>query len=145
MCIIIDKNKHGQFLQEPPTEDMQPVFDWIKRRGGKLVYTTGGKFSEEFSGRTKQRLDDYANVGRAKLIPYQEVKEKLNNLERNLLKSDDSHIIALALAAKVNLLYTEDRNLIDDFKNPLIMGTGNKGKIYSSAKNKKLLTRDTCP
>ena len=40
------------------------------------------KFSEEFSGRAKQRLDDYANVGRAKLIPYQEVEEKLNNLER---------------------------------------------------------------
>lgn len=145
MCIIIDKNKHGPFLQEPPTEDMQPIHDWIRKQGGKLVYSTGGKFSEEFSGRAKARLDVYRQLNIAKLIPYEEVEKKLNKLDMDLLKSDDPHIIALALAANVNLLYSSDRNLIDDFKNTSIMGTGNKGKIYSSAKNKNLLNRDTCP
>lgn len=145
VCVIIDRNKHGPFLQEPPTEDMQPIHDWIKKQGGKLVYSTGGKFSEEFSGKARTRLDVYRQANRAKLIPYKEVEKKLNELDMDLMKSDDPHIIALALAANVNLLYTADRNLIDDFKNTLIMGTGNKGKIYSSAKNKSLLNRDTCP
>ena len=145
VCIIIDKNKHGQFLQEPPTEDMQPIHDWIRKQGGKLVYSTGGKFSEEFSGRAKARLDVYRQVNVAKLIPPEEVEKKLNKLDMDLLKSDDPHIIALALAAKVNLLCTGDRDLMDDFRNPRIMGKGNKGKIYSSARNEDLLRRDTCP
>ncbi len=145
MCIIVDRNKHGLFLQEPPTEDVQPIHDWINKLGGKLVYSNGGKFVEEFSGRAKIRLDNYLQAGRAKLIPYRKVEKKLNKLNKRLLKSDDPHIIALALAARVRLLYTSDVNLIEDFTNYRIMGKGNKGKIYTSAKNKDLLNRDTCP
>ena len=145
MCIIIDRNKHGQFLREQPTEDMQPVFDWISKRGGKLVYSTGGIFTKEFFGKARTRMEDYRQAGKAKLIPYQEVEEKLNNLDRDLLKSDDPHIIALALASGVRVLYTEDADLIEDFTNYRIMGAGNRGKIYSSARNKDLLNRDTCP
>ena len=145
MCIIIDNTNRDLFLKDPPNEDMQPIHEWFNRRGGKLVYSNGKKFSEFLSYRARMRLDDFASAGRAKLIPYSEVEKRLKKLNMGLLTSNDSHIIALALTAKVGLLCTQDGNLMDDFKNTKIMGKGNKGKIYSSAKNKDLLNRDTCP
>ena len=145
MCIIIDTNKLALFLKEPPDKDMQPVHDWLNRRGGSLVYSNSDKFSKEISGRARRRLDEYLQSGKAKLIHRSKVEEKSEKLNRRLMKSDDSHIVALALAADVRLLCTGDTDLMDDFTNYKIMGTGNKGKIYSSAKNKDLLNRDTCP
>ena len=145
MCIIIDNTNRDLFLKEPPNEDMQPVHHWLKTRGGKLVYSNGGNFSEFLTYRARMRLDDYASAGRAKLIPYSKVEEELDKLNMSLLSSNDPHIIALALAAKVNLLCTGDKDLMDDFRNPKIMGKGKRGKIYSSARNEDLLRRDTCP
>ena len=145
MCIIIDTNKLGLFLQEPPNKDMKPIHDWLSQRGGKLVYSNSGKFSKEIPRRARIRLDDYLKVGRAILIPRSEIEKKQNKLDMRLLKSDDPHIIALALAAKVDLLCTKDSDLMHDFTNFRIMGAGNRGRVYSSARNKNLLSKDRCP
>lgn len=145
MCIIIDTNKLDLFLKEPPDKDMQPVHNWLNRRGGSLVYSNSDKFSKEISSRARRRLDEYLQSGKAKLIHRSEVEEESEKINRQLMKSDDLHIVALALAAGVRLLCTGDANLMDDFTNYRIMGAGNKGKIYSSAKNKDLLKRDACP
>lgn len=86
-------------------------------------------------------------TGKAKLVPDAKVKKALGNIQKNLLKSDDEHTIALALTANVDLLCTEDRKLQIDFKNKDIMGwkKQRKGKIYTKASHKKLLHRDRCP
>ncbi len=46
-------------------------------------------------------------------------------------KSNDLHVLALALVSGAHLLYTHDQLLIDDFKNNNII-TGNRGKIYKT-------------
>jgi len=61
----------------------------------------------------------------------------------NICRSDDIHILALARAGGARLLYTEDKDLKKDFKNKAIIDDP-RGKIYSGAKNKRLLKRGVC-
>lgn len=142
MCIIVDANRLGVFLREPPDEDMQPVHNWLNK-GGKLIYSTGGRFAKEIRGNQRQRLEDYYTAGKARLIPEVKVNETLRHVQKKLLKSDDEHVIALALAAQVDLLCTDDRNLMQDFKNKQIMGR--QGQIYTKSSHKRLLRPDRCP
>ena len=48
-------------------------------------------------------------------------------------RSNDLHVIALALVSGARLLYTNDRALIDDFGNREIVARP-RGKIYTTAR-----------
>ena len=145
MCIIVDTNRLGAFLAEPADEDSRPIRKWLDRGAGSIVYSTGGGFKKEIRGRVKAKLADYVRAGRAKLIP----ESRFVADERNLkacpeLRSDDPHVLALARAAGVRLLYTADDNLISDFKDKRIISQP-RGKVYSGAHNAGLLTGSVCP
>ena len=66
-------------------------------------------------------------------------------------KSDDEHVLALALVSGARLLYTNDPALIDDFGNREIVASP-RGKIYTTARNagvtdahrRLLAARDLC-
>lgn len=58
-------------------------------------------------------------------------------------RSDDPHVLALARATGVRLLYTGDPGLIADFKDKKFIDQP-RGKVYSSAANAQLLTRTVC-
>ena len=60
MCIIVDANRMGAFLADPPEEDAAPVRRWIETGRGSVVYSTGGKFAKEIRGQAKQRLLRYS-------------------------------------------------------------------------------------
>ena len=45
MCIIVDANRIGAFLADPPEKDAAPVRRWIDAGKGSVVYSTGGKFA----------------------------------------------------------------------------------------------------
>lgn len=141
MCLIIDANCLGKFLQEPPNEDSQPIHTWMQKRG-KLVYATEGKFSEEIGKEARERLDEYSDAGIARFVDKDTLSKELRTINKRIMKSDDEHVIALAKAANVKLLYTHDRNLMDDFKNSHLI---QDGKVYSGKRNKNLLRPDTCP
>ena len=144
MCIIVDANKLGAFLADPPDEDSRPIHKWLDRDAGSIVYSTGGRFAQEIQGRVKAKLADYVRAGRAKLIPGNLFAGDARNLNaRADLRSDDPHVLALARAAGVRLLYTADRNLISDFTNKRFIDRP-RGKIYSGARNAGLLTRSVC-
>ena len=79
-------------------------------------------------------------AGQLKLVS-EGVQEKADELEGQI-KSNDEHIIALALVADVKVLvsYKEgDQDLFKDFKNLV------RGKVYTKKQHKHLLTKDTCP
>ena len=38
MCLILDTNKYGDFL-EPKNQDMEPIRNWMKTRNGKIAYS----------------------------------------------------------------------------------------------------------
>ena len=66
-------------------------------------------------------------------------------------KSNDLHVLALALVSGARLLYTNDTALINDFGNPGIVARP-RGKIYTTAKStnvtdahrRLLAARDLC-
>lgn len=65
---------------------------------------------------------------------------KKNDEIKDEIKSDDPHIIALALIAGVKVLVSKDNKLIADFK-----GHVSRGKVYKTKSHRHLLTKDTCP
>ena len=66
-------------------------------------------------------------------------------------KSNDLHVIGLALVSGARLLYTNDTALIDDFGNREVIARP-RGKIYTTARNanvtdahrRLLAARDLC-
>ena len=144
MCIIVDTNKLGAFLADPPDDDSRPIHKWLDRGVGSIVYSTGGRFAKEIQDRAKTKLENYVRAGRAKLIPGNLFAGDERNLNaRADLRSDDPHVLALARAAGVRLLYTADRNLISDFKDRSFIDRP-RGKVYSGVRNANLLTGSVC-
>lgn len=141
MCIIVDANRLGDFFAQPTKPDAQPIHDWL-RRGGKLIYSNGGKFRTDIGARIKAKLADYVRAGRADLVPYTTISGTASEL-RDKIKSDDPHVLALALYAKVRVLYTHDGKLVDDFKNKRFIDRP-RGTIYTGAGNSNLLTPSLC-
>ena len=127
---------------------MQPVWRWLegaqetRRRGkatrrGKLAYSPTEKFNDEVKKHPfKTKLFELRRAGLLKVVPAAEVKEAEDALPP--LKSDDAHIVALAVAGKVSVLVSRDKNLHADFKNLA------RGKVYQTAKHKRLLKPDLC-
>ena len=75
-----------------------------------------------------------------KIISPDIVQKKEDEL-RGKIKSNDEHIIALAIVTTAKLLLSKDKKLCMDFKNPDLVG----GNVYKLAQAKKLLTPDACP
>ena len=146
MCIIVDANKLGEFLANPPNDDAVPIREWLERRNGAgmLVYSTGGKFDGEVGRRARTKLADYARAGKARLVPSHRFSDDADRLRASgRLRSDDPHVLALARASGARLLYTGDQNLIADFKDRNLIRDP-RGKVYSSADNADLLTPSAC-
>ena len=133
----------GDFLN-PKHQDSEPIREWLKA-GGRLVYSIGGGFSKEIgnSSSYRKRLAIYASAGQAHRIPskyFAEDEKKLKNFD---IRSDDPHVLALARFTRTRLLYTNDPELIEDFKDHNLLKNP-RGKVYSTAKNSDLLTQTTC-
>lgn len=155
MCVILDTNTFSRF-RDPNDEDMEPVREWLRRKNGKIVYSNTEKFKKEWrKGGMEHWIKERTRTSQFKLVN-EGVQEKENELNGKI-KSDDEHIIALALVTGVKVLvsYSEykkgekggekgnqkgDSKLFDDFKN--IVG----GKVYTRKSHARhMLTKDTCP
>ncbi len=140
MCAILDVNLIGRFKKDPVDEDMKPVHQWLERKNGKIVYSDTDKFRKEWDrggGYTLRR--QLQRRDKLKLVSAQDVQEK-NDKIKGEIKSDDPHIIALALIAKVKVLVSKDNKLIADYKVHV-----SQGKVYKTKSHSHLLTKDTCP
>ena len=180
MCIVLDVNSFRNF-RNTANADMEPVRNWLNSSNGKIVYSPTEKFRSEWeagggyelmrellqdqsSSRSlsigigwEQAVMELQRMGKFKLIPAADVQAKADALEQtNLLRSDDPHIIALAIIANVKVLVVQrlpdtprrggrrrprgaDPALQEDFKNQV------GGSVYITRSHRHLLTRDTCP
>ena len=144
MCIIVDASRMGDFIN-PKHHDSAPIRNWLQN-GGRLVFSTGGRFTEEVgkSNKYKQKLVEYSRSGRAELIPCESFASDEEFLKNsNLLNSNDPHVLALARHTGTRLLYTRDFKLIQDFKNSKVINKP-RGKVYSNSTNADLLTGTVC-
>ena len=138
MCVILDTNMYGRFLNQQDV-DMEPVRNWMKKHG-KIVYSPTSKMKEELGKFSKMgnKFREYSRAGKLKLIDKNEVDTTARKLDLDGLRSNDSHIVALAMCGNVKVLISEDIALHRDFKK-----TG--GKVYQYKNQKRLLGKDTCP
>lgn len=135
MCVIIDTSVVGLLFRNPKDrmEAATKFLDYINKRKVELV--VGGKLTFELckgSNKFELWLSEAIRNGKAKKISKSTVCKEENRLKlEGNHKSNDLHVLALALVSGARLLYTHDQLLIDDFKNNNII-TGNRGKIYKT-------------
>ena len=103
MCAILDANMFGEFKNQS-NEDMQPVWNWLEQKNGKIAYTNTRKFEEEWErGGLTNLIQQLQRTGKLKEVPARDVRKKENEL-KGQIELDDEHIIALALVANVKVL-----------------------------------------
>ena len=143
MCIIIDANKMGVFLTDPPDQNAAPIHKWLRKKEGKIVYSTGGRFAAEIGGHARERLRVYAQSGQAIHISAWRFQDKQSSLAKGDIKSDDTHVLALAQESGARLLYTDDTALMRDFKDKRFIDEP-RGRVYRDQTHVRLLTPSTC-
>ncbi len=151
MCAILDTNTFGRFRNEKD-ENLEPVRKWLQKKNGKIVYSNTEKYKKEWKkGGMEHWIKARAQNQAAQFKLVSEGVEKKENELKDKIRSDDEHIIALALVTGVKILisYAEyesgqkgDSDLFDDFKDRNLVG----GKVYTrKAHARRMLTKDTCP
>ena len=139
MCLVLDNNQWGDFLQEK--DDMKPIHNWLRNKSGKLVYSNHKEF-EELNKKSRKILGNYRRAGKAKLVPQNKVEKEIKEIKKSYsdkITSNDIHILGLAKAGNIKVLCSKDKNLHDDFKAII------RGNIYQTKDHKHLLTKDLCP
>ena len=136
MCAILDNNVRDEVFGENQSEAGKYFFDWLSSGNGKLV--VGGALLRELGGygRFVQWLQQAVNSGIAILVPDSDVEtetERLNS--QSNCRSDDEHVLGLAIVSGARLLFTNDRDLQDDFKDRQII-PGIRGRIYTTIERK---------
>ena len=149
MCVILDTNTFGRF-RNPSDENLEPVRKWLRQRNGKIVYSNTDKYKKEWKrGGMERWIRERDRAAQFKLVS-EGVQKKENEL-KGKIKSDDEHIIALALVTGVKVLvsYADyenrqkgDSDLFDDFRDKNLVG----GRVYTKKSHARdMLKKDTCP
>ena len=136
MCGIVDANVANEVFGEGCSPAGGRFFDWLASPRGQLV--VGGALRRELSRdhRFVRWLGSAIRYGRARTITDEAVEERADDLRRrDICKSNDEHVLALAIASGARLLYTNDNLLMDDFRNRNII-PGPPGKIYTTRDRK---------
>ena len=135
MCGIVDANVAYEVFGDGRPPAGRHFFDWLSSPRGRLV--VGGDLRRELSRdhRFVRWLGAAARIGRARMMPDEDVDARTDELRRrDVCASDDEHVLALALVSGARLVYTNDAALIADFKNREIVSNP-RGKVYTTAVN----------
>ena len=133
MCAILDANAAGEVFGHDRPEAGAEFFNWINKGRGRLV--SGGKLLHELD-RTPARewMRQAMLAGLMRKVDDSEMDTKTAEL-RNSCRSDDPHVIALAQTSGARLLYSNDRNLHQDFTNKKLIDKP-RGKVYSTLEDR---------
>ena len=141
MCAIVDNDVRDQvFSVRNQSAAGKYFYEWLlKRNGGILV--SGGKNLRELSESNEFRriFGERLQAGRARRIPAEIVDTETETVRsEGLHRSDDEHVLALARVSRVRLLFTNDRDLTDDFRNRRIVG-GTRGRVYTTVQYRDIM------
>ena len=136
MCAIIDANVVGEVFGPNPTPAGKEFRAWIIKGNGRLI--CGGELLKEL--KRIEGFREWAKValdkGKMKNMNKKEVETRAEQIQtEHKLSSDDPHILALAQVSGARLLYSNDIDLREDFKNKALIDPA--GSIYSTLRSKK--------
>ena len=140
MCLIVDANA-ASVVFAPGSA----VRVWLNGPKGNPRLCVGGKLTRELARVEQARkfLVDLNRAGRLRTISGEAIQEHERQLQSaKILRSNDVHVLALAIATGARTLATFDGNLSDDFKDPRIINKP-RGRIYRNPNEHKHLLRHT--
>ena len=130
MCVILDNSARDNVFGRGRTPAGEWFFKWLEEPQARLV--VGGKLYDELAGSaafTKWSATAIKD-GRVRVFRRKEVERETASLtERWLGKSDDEHVIALARLSRARVLYANDGDLRDDFRNTALISKP-RGRLY---------------
>ncbi|MDR0331528.1 MAG: hypothetical protein LBH93_07470 [Chitinispirillales bacterium] len=145
--IVLDANVISSLFNSQNSEhqDFKPVLDWVNKCNGASFVFGGTKYKKELS-----KMTNYLKIMR-------KLKDagKLIEIDTNLIDRDavrlknicadtafnDEHIVAILNISGCKLVGTRETRAIPYIKRQDFYSDGKTPKIYSSSKNKKLLTK----
>ncbi len=131
MCIIVDNSVRDNVFGDKMTVSGERLRNRINDQKRKLV--VGGKLVRELSGAESFR-NWLVQAQLADLVlefPDSDVEAHTESVKRNSkCRSNDEHVIALALLSGCRVLCARDRQLREDFRDPEIVSKP-RGKLYS--------------
>lgn len=164
MCAILDANVVGEVFGSNLTPAGKEFRKWIGKGSGRLICSSelleelkrGSSRRGSSQKDSSQSFSEWASTavrtGKMKNINEEKVKTRMEEIEKKPIHlSNDSHILALAQVSGARLLYSNDKKLHKDFKNPALIDP--VGSIYSTlrsknftrARRKLLEKRELCP
>ena len=145
MCAIVDASVVGELWDENRSEAGCGFRRWIEGPNGSLV--VGGRLTQELNSLKMARwIRELTLAGKLKRFDGQGIDQLTTSLERCSssdplhCKSDDHHIVALARISGARLLFSNDRDLQQDFKNPTLISQP-RGIVYSTLETKAFSRR----
>lgn len=148
MCVVIDANKAGDFCNQSRPY-LRTLLRWVNA-GGRVA--SGGHLERELFKvhSMKGLLLEWSRSGRLVRVPSARVSAREATL-RPVCRSDDPHVLAVAIEAKASIVVTEDKDLITDLRDRSLVGQ--RRRIYkenSASPNRvdrhaALLARSDCP
>ena len=135
MCAILDNCVVSEVFgaRRPPAGE--GFFGWINSGTGRLI--GGGKLLKELARQKSFSVwwQQAVLAGLATRVDDDAVQLKTARLiEQRACRSNDAHVVALALVGGARLLYTNDRKLQRDFKNGELINAP-RGSVYSTRRN----------
>jgi rRNA-processing protein FCF1 len=133
MCAIVDNNVRDQVFGEHTQSAAGEYFlQWLTGGRGKLV--VGGELLRELDeyGQFKRWLRTALVRNIALAVNDDDVDVETDAIRsQGICRSDDEHVLALARVSGARLLFTNDRDLQEDFRNRQIIA-GTRGRIYTT-------------
>ena len=137
MCAIVDANVAGEVFGSSPQPAAKRFFDWVNKGSGRLV--AGGKLLRELESSSGFRTWAAVAVsaGKMRIVNEGTVNARAGQLiEEGMCRSNDPHVLALAQVSGARLLYSNDKDLQQDFKDSRLIHP--EGYVYSTLKGKDL-------
>ena len=97
----------------------------------------GGKLTKELTRDGSKVLEWLAEASlsaKVFVVSDLQIKEAKEKIDGIALKSNDRHVILLAIASGARLLYSKDKDLHSDFRSPDVIDNP-RGRVYSTLKS----------
>lgn len=140
MCLIVDANVACVFLAGD-----NPVIEWLLRGNGKGRLVASGLLKRELSkiDAVRRLLVQLERAGRLRSVNEAQLEAEQERLRLSgCCRSDDPHVLALAILSGARTLATFDRALTDDFHNARIISDP-RGSVYKDGQLHGHLLRHT--
>ena len=137
MCLIVDASVIGEMFSGDDASAGKAILNWLNDRKGTIV--VGGKLLKELD----QGSNKFTEWARQALL--REVMRKVDDTKVDVrttqlsnaggCKSNDPHVIALAQLSGARLLYSNDGDLQQDFRDRTLVNNP-RGRVYSTRVNR---------